>query len=60
MLSNLSITKHYFHLECKQTNSGNKVPTSTRVNEGVGGIREAQTIVFSDNGDDIVMIKNEI
>ena len=43
--SNLSITKDYFHLECKQTSSGNKVPTSTRVNEGVGGIREAQTIL---------------
>ena len=44
MLPNLSITKHDFNLECKQTWSGNKVHTYTRVNEGVGGIREAQTI----------------
>ena len=44
MLPNLSITKHDLDLECKQTWSGNKVHTYTRVNEGVGGIREAQTI----------------
>ena len=46
MLPNLSITKHDFNLECKQTWSGNKVHTYTRVNEGVGGIREAQTILY--------------
>ena len=46
MLPNLSITKHDLNLECKQTWSGNKVHTYTRVNEGVGGIREAQTIIF--------------
>ena len=39
MLPNLSITKHDFNLECKQKWSGNKVPTYTRVNERVGGIR---------------------
>ena len=57
MLPNLSITKHDFNLECKQTWSGNKVHTYTRVNEGVGGIREAQTIIDLQNDFNILVAK---
>ena len=41
--ANLHITKHYVHFGCKQTSSGNNVPTNTRVNGQRRGRRDSRS-----------------